>query len=58
MKDFSYPKRADGKRIYIPLDKLQKIRDIEILPNHFLKLVLEMILNHVLLEELRKQIPD
>ena len=58
LQAFSYPKRADGKNIYLPLNKLQRIREIETQANHFLKLVLEMILNHVLLEELRKQIPD
>lgn len=58
MKAFSYPKRADGKNIYLSLDKLQRIREIETQPNHFLKLVLEMILNYVLLEELKKQVPN
>ncbi len=58
LEKFSYPKRADGKVIHPPLDKLQRIREIEKQPNHFLKVVIEMILNYVLIEELKKEIPD
>lgn len=55
-RDFAYPERKDEKTLFIPYDKLKRIREIESSENHFLKVTLEMMLHTLVSSEIKKQL--